>query len=162
MRNLFFSALLALGGGLCLVPSAPAEEKQQFSDEFFAKKAATDGLAEVAHGRTAMEKATSPEVKRFAQQMDFRTRPDRGLLPLCIRRDDTLQAVQRDEQIIARAQRHKRVPAAGRAHRPVLGVSDAGQQLAIALRRGDGLWRAPYAARPVRPVFTHVGISSAG
>ena len=39
------------------------------SDQDFVRMASCDGLAEVTLGRMALEQATSPEVKRFAQRL---------------------------------------------------------------------------------------------
>jgi putative membrane protein len=63
------------GAGLMLafaVTAAAQErrgEEKPFSDAEFAKKAASGGLAEVEMGKIAKERATDPDVKKFAEKM---------------------------------------------------------------------------------------------
>jgi len=47
----------------------PKGEEKPFSDAEFAKKAASGGLAEVEMGKIAKERATDPDVKKFAERM---------------------------------------------------------------------------------------------
>jgi putative membrane protein len=57
-----FAALMALATGAATAAVSSAEKK-------FATEAAQGGVAEVEMGQLALQKATSPEVKQFAQRM---------------------------------------------------------------------------------------------
>ena len=57
-----FAALMALATGAATAAVSVAEKK-------FATEAAQGGVAEVEMGQLALQKATSPEVKQFAQRM---------------------------------------------------------------------------------------------
>ncbi len=57
-----FAALMALATGAAMAAVSSAEKK-------FATEAAQGGVAEVEMGQLALQKATSPEVKQFAQRM---------------------------------------------------------------------------------------------
>jgi len=69
---------LAVGMCLCLTQFALGQrardreagsDSQKMSDQDFVRMASADGLAEVNLGRMALEQATNPEVKRFAQRL---------------------------------------------------------------------------------------------
>ena len=57
-----FAALMALATGAATAAVSVAEKK-------FATEASQGGVAEVEMGQLALQKATSPEVKQFAQRM---------------------------------------------------------------------------------------------
>jgi predicted outer membrane protein len=57
-----FAALMTLATGAATAAVSAAEKK-------FATEAAQGGVAEVEMGQLAVQKATSPEVKQFAQRM---------------------------------------------------------------------------------------------
>ena len=57
-----FAALMALATGAATAAVSVAEKK-------FATEAAQGGVAEVEMGQLALQKATSPQVKQFAQRM---------------------------------------------------------------------------------------------
>jgi putative membrane protein len=73
MRTLTLAAIVLLGTNAyaqvqvqtarARVPSVPLE------DEFFAMKAYAEGIAEVACSRLAMERATQPAIREFAEKM---------------------------------------------------------------------------------------------
>lgn len=54
---------------LCVVSAAYAQQTVPAGDIAFAKKAAASGLAEVADGKMAADKASDSQVKQFAQEM---------------------------------------------------------------------------------------------
>jgi len=54
---------------LAAISLAPALAALSSSDKSFATEAAKGGLAEVELGQLALQKATSPQVKQFAQRM---------------------------------------------------------------------------------------------
>ena len=67
-RHLLFAAL----GVLCVQVTAFAQVEDPAKagpDQQFVQKASASGLAEVTLGKIAQERAGSPEVKKFAQQM---------------------------------------------------------------------------------------------
>jgi putative membrane protein len=49
--------------------AAPAQAGANASDQAFVREAAMAGMAEVEHGKLASQKATTPKVKAFGQQM---------------------------------------------------------------------------------------------
>jgi putative membrane protein len=51
------------------VAQSPANSKPSLADQKFLKEAASGGVAEIELGRLAASKASSPEVKAFAQHM---------------------------------------------------------------------------------------------
>lgn len=71
MKRLMTSVCMAvLGLGLVLAQTATAQERTaENQGQQFVRKAATGGLAEVQLGQMALQRAASPEVKQFAQQM---------------------------------------------------------------------------------------------
>src|ERR1700730_8279725 len=46
-----------------------SDDRPTVSDQDFVRMASSDGLAEIDLGRMAMEQATNPEIKRFAQRV---------------------------------------------------------------------------------------------
>ena len=50
-------------------PGSPAQGTPAAADAMFIRTAATDGMAEVEHGRLAAQNATNDEVKQFGQRM---------------------------------------------------------------------------------------------
>jgi putative membrane protein len=63
-------SLVAIAVGLWLAPRAFAGQSEEVStDQTFAQKAVSGGLAEVQLGKMAVEHAASPDVKQFGQRM---------------------------------------------------------------------------------------------
>jgi putative membrane protein len=63
-------AFVAIAVGLWLAPRAFAGQREEVStDQTFAQKAVSGGLAEVQLGKMAVEHAASPDVKQFGQRM---------------------------------------------------------------------------------------------
>src|SRR5947209_5126370 len=94
-------ALLAAAGMFSLGTVNAAEKNkdkgkgsdagQNLTDEQFVQKASQDGLAEVNHGRMAAQRASSDDVKRFAQRMvEDHTKANAELLSLANRKQFTL------------------------------------------------------------------------
>ena len=61
--------LACLAAGLVGLAALPASAALSANDRDFAMKAASDGLAEVQASQLAQQRATSPQVKQFAQRM---------------------------------------------------------------------------------------------
>src|SRR5258705_10623930 len=81
-RPLVGAVLAAAAVSFAAVPvpaQGPGQAKPSLVDQKFLKEAATGGVAEVALGKLAASKASSPEVKAFAQHMvdDHGTANDR-------------------------------------------------------------------------------------
>jgi putative membrane protein len=73
----------ALSLGLLGLVTAADEKEKPLPDDQFVDKASAAGLAEVNLANIALKKASSPDVRQFAQQMiDDHTRANRELLAL--------------------------------------------------------------------------------
>jgi len=69
-RMIVYAAMVALGMWLWLPGTAIAGEKRVgAADQAFAMEAASSGLAEVQLGKTGVDRASRPEVKRLAQRI---------------------------------------------------------------------------------------------
>jgi putative membrane protein len=55
--------------GFALIIAVPAHAAMTTADKTFATEAASGGMAEVQMGQLALQKASAPEVKAFAQRM---------------------------------------------------------------------------------------------
>jgi putative membrane protein len=85
-RTMLYAALFALGA---LASTTPATRSQQpkgtpvTPDQQFVTKAATAGMAEVEMAKMAVDQATNPMVKKFAQRMaDDHGRANKELLKI--------------------------------------------------------------------------------
>jgi putative membrane protein len=73
-------------------------DKPPSADAPFIGAAAMDGMAEVEHGRLAAQRASSPEVKRFAQRMvDDHSKAAGGLKDLASRKEVALETELDDQ-----------------------------------------------------------------
>src|SRR5262249_5194344 len=73
----------AVSLGLLGLLTAADDKAKPLTDDQFVNKASGAGLAEVNLGNLAMKRATSPDVRRFAQQrVEDHTRANRELLAL--------------------------------------------------------------------------------
>lgn len=68
-RAAWLAVLIAAVVCCGLVGSSPADEPKSGGDQHFVQTASASGLAEVSLGKLAAERATNPEVKKFAQRM---------------------------------------------------------------------------------------------
>ena len=120
-------ALLALAA-----TGARAEEAQPLAgpDTQFLAKAIQDGMAEVDLGKTAEKKASSPEVKRFAERMvKDHARGEQEA------RGAGQEAQDRGQRDLRHAAAEARRAGAGREGRPVEAVREG---VRPGLRQGDG------------------------
>jgi putative membrane protein len=98
MKTLILTMIL-VGAAVALASPAAAQSTGKPADEQFMKDAASDGTAEVELARLAVEKATRPEVKSYAQMLvDDHTRANDELKGLAAQKNVTLPAEPKAEQ----------------------------------------------------------------
>jgi|SRR5436190_3487193 len=98
---LFLSLALPLGAAHADLPATGASPKPgETQDAGFIQKAGQGGLAEVELSRMAIAQASSPDVKRFAQQMvDAHTQSNRELGLIAARQHQQMPAQMDDEHM---------------------------------------------------------------
>jgi len=98
-RTVALALLVALAGCLFLVPAFAADDRDDkdtnkgVSDQQFAQKASAAGLAEVNLANLALQRASSPQVKEFAQHMVAdHTKANQQLIQMANRKNIVLPA----------------------------------------------------------------------
>jgi putative membrane protein len=93
-RTLTLAAIALLGtNAYAQAPAAARVPSVPLEDEFFVMKAYAEGIAEVAKSRLAMERATEPAVRQFAEKMvRDHTECDNKIVELCRRKGIALPA----------------------------------------------------------------------
>jgi putative membrane protein len=98
MKTLILTATLA-AAVFALGARGAAQSTGKTADETFMKEAAAAGTAEVEVGQLAVEKASRPEVKSYAQMLvDDHTRANEELKGLAAQKNVTLPAEPKAEQ----------------------------------------------------------------
>jgi putative membrane protein len=93
VRTLTLAAIALLGTTAFAQAPAARAPSVPLEDEYFAMKAYAEGIAEVAKSRLAMERATQPAIKEFAERMvREHTECDNKIVELCRRKGIALPA----------------------------------------------------------------------
>jgi putative membrane protein len=93
VRTLTLAAIALFGTNAYAQAPAARAPAVPLGDEFFAMKAYAEGIAEVAKSRLAMERATQPAIREFAEKMvREHTECDNKIVELCRRKGIALPA----------------------------------------------------------------------